>query len=47
MLVLLMTDAAVDNFVKGKMELGGTGASRSERTGWVSPVPVSSRAGSK
>ena len=25
MLVLLMTDAAVDNFVKGKMELGGTG----------------------
>ena len=25
MLVLLMTDTAVDNFVKGKMELGGTG----------------------
>ena len=25
MLILLMTDTAVDNFVKGKMELGGTG----------------------
>lgn len=25
MLILLMTDAAVDNFVKGKIELGGTG----------------------
>ena len=25
MLILLMTDTAVDNFTKGKMELGGTG----------------------